>query len=72
MTVLHVRYIFEHINIAINFDAEFLKQVVDANSNEVDVGVEGDLAIKIKPDRPVGMFKRYVVSFRVKSSQKIN
>ena len=36
-------------------------QVIDDDAEEI-VGSEGDLAIKVKPERPVGLFTRYVVS----------
>ena len=39
-----------------------ISQVIDEGGNEL-IGKEGDLAIKVRPDRPVGLFSRYVVSF---------
>ncbi|XP_015744844.2 acyl-coenzyme A synthetase ACSM3, mitochondrial-like [Python bivittatus] len=35
-------------------------QIIDENGNRLPPGVEGDIAIKIKPQRPVGLFTGYV------------
>ena len=37
----------------------FYMAVVDDNSNEVPDGQEGELATRIRPERPVGLFKEY-------------
>ncbi|XP_070579708.1 acyl-coenzyme A synthetase ACSM3, mitochondrial-like [Ptychodera flava] len=34
--------------------------IVDEDGNVVEDGVEGNIAIKVKPDRPVGLFRGYV------------
>ena len=34
-------------------------RIIDDNANEVPRGQEGDLAVRIKPDRPVGLFTEY-------------
>ena len=36
--------------------------MIDENGQEV-YEKEGDIAIKVVPERPVGLFTRYVVSF---------
>ncbi len=33
--------------------------VIDDDANEVPVNQEGDIAVRMKPDRPVGIFKEY-------------
>ena len=33
--------------------------LVDEEGKEVATGVEGDIAVRVKPDRPVGLFKEY-------------
>ncbi len=33
--------------------------LIDDDGKEVQVGQEGDIAIKVKPERPVGLFKEY-------------
>ncbi|HSW35786.1 MAG TPA: AMP-binding protein [Candidatus Limnocylindrales bacterium] len=33
--------------------------IIDNDCNEVPTGQEGDIAVRIKPDRPVGLFKEY-------------
>lgn len=33
--------------------------IVDDSGNEVEPGKEGDIAVKVKPDRPLGLFKEY-------------
>lgn len=38
----------------------FIVDVVDDNGNIVPPNAEGDIAIKIKPERPVGLFKEYL------------
>src|SRR4030066_478014 len=38
----------------------FVVDVVDANAQPVFPGVEGEIAIKVKPERPVGLFKEYL------------
>lgn len=40
----------------------YLLQILDENGKEADVGIEGDLALQVEPERPVGLFSRYVVS----------
>lgn len=40
----------------------YLLQILDENGKEADVGIEGDLAMQVEPERPVGLFSRYVVS----------
>ena len=37
----------------------FELSVLDANLNEVPVGHEGELAIRVKPNRPLGLFREY-------------
>lgn len=37
----------------------FNLRVIDDDGNEVPRGQEGDLAVRIKPERPVGLFKEY-------------
>lgn len=39
-----------------------LYQVVDDEGKEVENYEEGNLAVKVKPYRPVGLFTHYVVS----------
>lgn len=34
-------------------------RVIDDDGNEVPRGQEGDLAVRVKPERPVGLFKEY-------------
>jgi acetyl-CoA synthetase/medium-chain acyl-CoA synthetase len=38
----------------------FVVDVIDENGNPVLPNTEGDIAIKIKPERPVGLFKEYL------------
>ena len=38
-------------------------QIVDDNLGDVGPGVEGQLAVRVKPHRPIGLFTRYVVSW---------
>ncbi len=33
--------------------------VIDEEGNELPAGTEGDIAVKVKPERPVGLFKEY-------------
>jgi acyl-coenzyme A synthetase/AMP-(fatty) acid ligase len=33
--------------------------LIDDDGNEVPAGQEGDIAVKVKPERPVGLFKEY-------------
>ncbi|GAW94293.1 acetyl-coenzyme A synthetase [Calderihabitans maritimus] len=37
----------------------FYVSVIDDEGNEVPPGQEGDIAVRIKPERPVGLFKEY-------------
>ena len=37
----------------------FVVAIIDDDGNEVPRGQEGDLAVKVKPERPVGLFKEY-------------
>jgi acyl-coenzyme A synthetase/AMP-(fatty) acid ligase len=37
----------------------FYVSIIDNDGNEVEPGVEGDIAVRVKPDRPVGLFKEY-------------
>jgi len=37
----------------------FYLSVIDEDGNELPPGQEGDIAVKIKPQRPVGLFKEY-------------
>lgn len=37
----------------------FYVSVIDENGNELKPGQEGDIAVRIKPNRPVGLFKEY-------------
>jgi acetyl-CoA synthetase/medium-chain acyl-CoA synthetase len=37
----------------------FYVAMIDEDGNEVEAGKEGDIAVRIKPDRPVGLFKEY-------------
>lgn len=34
---------------------------MDDKGQEVKIGAEGDIAIKVKPHRPVGLFTGYIV-----------
>ena len=38
----------------------FVVDVVDANAQPVSPGIEGEIAVKVKPERPVGLFKEYL------------
>ncbi len=38
----------------------FIVDIIDEKGNPVPAGTEGDIAIKIKPDRPVGLFTEYL------------
>lgn len=38
----------------------FVVDVVDENAHPVAPGIEGEIAIKVKPQRPVGLFKEYL------------
>src|SRR4030067_1728666 len=38
----------------------FFVDIVDENGNPIPLDTEGDIAIKIKPERPVGLFKEYL------------
>jgi acetyl-CoA synthetase/medium-chain acyl-CoA synthetase len=38
----------------------FIVDIIDDNGNPVSPDIEGDIAIKIKPGRPVGLFKEYL------------
>jgi len=38
----------------------FIVDIVDDNGNPVSQGIEGNIAIKIRPERPVGIFKEYL------------
>jgi len=38
----------------------FIVDVIDENGNLLPHDIEGDIAIKIKPERPVGLFKEYM------------
>ncbi len=40
----------------------FLFQIVDDEGNEVSRGEEGNIGLKVHPERPVGLFSQYVVS----------
>jgi acyl-coenzyme A synthetase/AMP-(fatty) acid ligase len=37
----------------------FYVSIIDNDGNEVEPGVEGDIAVRVKPERPVGLFKEY-------------
>lgn len=37
----------------------FYVSIIDDDGNEVGPGVEGDIAVRVKPERPVGLFKEY-------------
>ncbi len=37
----------------------FVVDIIDENGNPAPLNAEGDIAIKIKPERPVGLFKEY-------------
>ena len=37
----------------------FVVDIIDENGNPAPPDIEGDIAIKIKPERPVGLFKEY-------------
>lgn len=37
----------------------FYVTVIDEQGNEVPPGQEGDIAVRVKPERPVGLFKEY-------------
>lgn len=38
----------------------FIVDIIDDNTNPAPLNTEGDIAIKIKPERPVGLFKEYI------------
>ena len=38
----------------------FIVDIIDNNGKPVSPGIEGDIAIRIKPERPVGLFKEYL------------
>lgn len=38
----------------------FVVDIIDEDGNTVHLDTEGDIAIKIKPERPVGLFKEYL------------
>ncbi len=38
----------------------FIVDIIDDNGNPVGPRVEGDIAIKVKPERPIGLFKEYL------------
>lgn len=38
-------------------------QIVDEDGKELGPNVEGEFALRVKPNRPVGLFLRYVVTF---------
>jgi len=38
----------------------FIVDVIDENGNPVQAGSEGDIAIKVKPNRPLGLFTEYL------------
>ncbi|MEW6162180.1 MAG: acyl--CoA ligase [Nitrospirota bacterium] len=38
----------------------FIVDIVDDNGNPVSPGIKGEIAIKIRPERPVGIFKEYL------------
>ncbi|MEW6001453.1 MAG: acyl--CoA ligase [Nitrospirota bacterium] len=38
----------------------FIVDIIDDNGNPASEGIEGDIAIKIKPSRPVGLFREYL------------
>jgi acyl-coenzyme A synthetase/AMP-(fatty) acid ligase len=38
----------------------FLVSVVDEEGNQQAAGIEGDIAIRIRPERPVGLFREYL------------
>ena len=38
----------------------FIVDIIDEKGDPVPTGAEGDIAIKIKPDRPVGLFTEYL------------
>lgn len=38
----------------------FVSDIIDDHGNPVSPGIEGDIAIRIKPERPVGLFKEYL------------
>ena len=38
----------------------FVVDIIDENGNSAPTDTEGDIAIKIKPERPVGLFKEYL------------
>jgi len=38
----------------------FIVDIIDDNGNPASPGIEGDIAIRIKPDRPVGLFREYL------------
>ena len=38
----------------------FIVDIIDGNGNSLPANTEGDIAIKVKPDRPVGLFREYL------------
>jgi len=39
----------------------WMLQIVDADGREVGANVEGEIALRVKPHRPVGLFSGYYV-----------
>lgn len=37
-------------------------RLIDPEQNEVPAGTEGEIALRVRPDRPVGLFKEYLAS----------
>ncbi len=37
-------------------------RIIDGEGKEVGIDQEGYIAVKVKPERPVGLFTKYVVS----------
>jgi hypothetical protein len=40
----------------------FFSQILNARGEEVGANVEGEIAVRYKPTRPLGLFTQYVVS----------
>ena len=49
------------------FFSWFSYQIVDEKGSECPAGEEGEIVVQISPNRPVGLFTRYVVKMQIVS-----